>query len=219
MPRTQQRTRSLREDLRERQRAVICKVARHAFAAKGFRGASVHEIAAGAGVSVGQIYYLIGNKEALYTEVLEREGAALLETLEETLERLSGQPAIRRLDALVSAALAFFDKHREFFRIYINETGAVISRMTGLGSQRRFRIKERIDAITYDLIRQARREGSLKPLPAEELLTGFQELVHGFIARWAVGGFRGSLKRKRNVIRTMLWEGAATPSGLRRLPR
>ncbi|HEY9080406.1 TetR/AcrR family transcriptional regulator [Magnetovibrio sp.] len=73
----------------------ILDIATAAFAEKGFEGARVDEIAKAAGVNKATLYYRIGDKDALYSAVLERIFAAkgtrmqhMLQTVEDPEERV-----------------------------------------------------------------------------------------------------------------------------------
>ena len=56
----------------DRSRDLILDAAETVFAARGFDGASLHEIAAAAGLSRGTPSYFFGSKHQLYVAVLER---------------------------------------------------------------------------------------------------------------------------------------------------
>ncbi|HVG20901.1 MAG TPA: TetR family transcriptional regulator [Blastocatellia bacterium] len=78
-------------------RAKILAAAEELFAARGFAGASVRDLARSAGVNGAMIHYYFGNKEGLYRAIIESAAStvrALLlnatssaQTLEETLRR------------------------------------------------------------------------------------------------------------------------------------
>jgi TetR/AcrR family transcriptional regulator len=55
------------------------------FAEKGYNGARVDELAKAAGVNKATLYYQIGDKEALYHAVLEREFRHIADTIEQAV--------------------------------------------------------------------------------------------------------------------------------------
>ncbi len=73
----------------------ILSAARQVFAEKGYKGATVREIARLAGVAVGGLYPYFGSKEQLYLEALE-EGMRLYKEGIRELEREEPAVAIRR---------------------------------------------------------------------------------------------------------------------------
>lgn len=64
----------------------ILDAAREVFAEVGFAGARIDEIARRAGVNKAMIYYRIGNKVTLYSEVLHRAFSGIVEGLTHNLE-------------------------------------------------------------------------------------------------------------------------------------
>jgi TetR/AcrR family transcriptional regulator len=83
----------------------ILEVAAKVFAASGFAGARVDDIAERAGVNKAMLYYHVGNKQALYA-------AVLLDTIDHALARLDGalgsaesaEDRLRLIIATVAAA-------------------------------------------------------------------------------------------------------------------
>lgn len=90
----------------ERTRAEILDVATGEFAANGFAGARVDEIAAKTRTTKRMIYYYFGSKQSLYLTVLER-AYATIRSLEQQVdvEHLDPVAAIRQLAELT------FDHH------------------------------------------------------------------------------------------------------------
>ncbi len=116
----------------------ILDAASSAFAAEGFAGARVDEIARCAGVNKAMLYYHFGDKQALYREVLTRNFGRIEKALEETLSNEG--TATERLLALIKAvegAIAANPDHpkivlREFASGAANLPPEVLQRMLGL---------------------------------------------------------------------------------------
>jgi AcrR family transcriptional regulator len=192
---------------RERQAGEILEVAAHSFASRGYGGASMNDIATAAGYSVGHIYNVVGNKESLFAAVLVRGAAELTRDVDATLARRQPGAADACIDELIVTILRFFDLHRSFFQIYLNETGGM-----RVNVERRFpegitQAKHDLDARVRALFARARREGHTADLSANDMLTAFSELINGFVAAWAAGGYRGRIADKSRVIRHLLWKG------------
>jgi TetR/AcrR family transcriptional regulator len=113
-----QSTRKEREKLQHRQQ--ILAAAETVFAEKGFRGATVQQIAERAEFSVGHIYNLFENKEGLYVELVNMRAA---EHLADVQERLARQDDIlAKLRTAIEAKFDFFRRHRQFFSIFTHLT-------------------------------------------------------------------------------------------------
>jgi AcrR family transcriptional regulator len=76
----------------ERTRAALVASARHAFATRGFDGASLDEIADAAGYTRGAIYRHFANKEDLFFAVSDAVNTEVLDTFAEQLEQEPGVP-------------------------------------------------------------------------------------------------------------------------------
>lgn len=67
------------EERSERSRAAILEAALQMFSRQGFRGTSIRDVAARAGVSTGSVYHHFRDKEALLNTLLEQYWAAIAE--------------------------------------------------------------------------------------------------------------------------------------------
>ncbi|MEM8552407.1 MAG: TetR/AcrR family transcriptional regulator [Pseudomonadota bacterium] len=103
----------------ERTRAGILAAAVHEFAAHGFSGASVNEVASRANINKRMIYHYFGNKEGLYLAVLEEiyDGIRSAERDLE-LSHLAPEAAVRRL---VLFTFDYFVEHPEFLSLLNTE--------------------------------------------------------------------------------------------------
>lgn len=111
--------RSKRDDVAERTRRDILKVATNEFAEKGLSGARVDEIAEKTQTSKRMIYYYFGGKEGLYREVLD-ECYSRIRQLETRIDLENTSPD----EALAGICGFTFDYHvqnPEFVRIVMNE--------------------------------------------------------------------------------------------------
>jgi AcrR family transcriptional regulator len=121
-----------------RTRNEILEVATREFAARGFAGARVDEIAARTRTTKRMIYYYFGSKERLYIAVLERAYEAIRSHEREVdVDHLDPRAAVRRL------AEVTFDHHQahpDFIRlvsienIHHAEHMAKSERLANLGS-------------------------------------------------------------------------------------
>ena len=98
-----------------RTRAGLLTAATAEFAAHGFSGASVNEIAARAGTNKRMIYHYFGNKEDLYLAVLEAIYARI-RVGERTLE-LDHLPPREAVERLVRFTWGHFVEHPEFLAL------------------------------------------------------------------------------------------------------
>ena len=81
----------------EARRRQILDAAEACFRARGFHAATIAEIAAAAGLSVGQIYRFFENKEAVVEAITDQQMDELLDTVADIEGRDSATDAIRLL--------------------------------------------------------------------------------------------------------------------------
>ncbi len=102
-------------------RAQLLDVGRSVFAERGYEGASVEEIAARAGVSKPVVYEHFGGKERIYTAVVDREIAALLDVV---LSALDARHPRVLLEQEVLGLLRYIESNTEGFRILARDSPA-----------------------------------------------------------------------------------------------
>ena len=106
----------------EANRANIVAAAIAEFASRGFKGASMDQIAARTNTTRGLINYYFGSKEKLYLAVLERVYAEIRDAEKELeLEHLSPMDALRRI---VEFTYDYYVGHEYFVRIVVAENQA-----------------------------------------------------------------------------------------------
>lgn len=192
---------------RDRQRNDIFDAALEVLAREGYAGASMNEIAAMAGYSVGHVYNVVGNKKTLFDEVILREGKELTGLISDVLVSHQTRPAAACVDALVEVILDFFDSHRAFFQIFLNEAGGLHPGTAHRFSKNLVALKKEAGKNVRKLFARAAEEGDLAELDPDDVSTYFLELIMGFIAAWALKGYRGRISKKAAVIKRLLWKG------------
>ncbi len=121
---------------RERREQLV-QVGRSLFAAKGFDGTSIEEIAVRANVSKPVVYEHFGGKEGLYAVVVDREMSDLLERLTQALS--AGHPRELAEQAAL-ALLTYIEEEADGFRILSRDstagsTGAFSSLLNDVANQ------------------------------------------------------------------------------------
>ena len=107
-----------RTRIQKKNRSAILEAALEVFSAEGFRGATLDQIAAEAGLSKPNVLYYFASKEAIYTQLL----SALLDTWLDPLREIdaSGDP----IDEIVDYVLRKLDMSRAYpreSRLFANE--------------------------------------------------------------------------------------------------
>jgi len=192
---------------KDRQKNEILDVARREFAAKGYGRVLMNEIAERSGYSVGHIYNVIGTKDALFEAVLVRDGIKLAALVETVCENYENKSVREFTDVLIETVMEFFDSHREFFEIYLNEAGGVRANIERRWAKTLCELKSRTDEHVRRIFARAVKEGAIADLEPADVAVAFTELINGFIASWAADGYQGNVSDKSDVIKYILWNG------------
>lgn len=99
-------------------RRALINAAIPLFAARGFNGVSVREVAAAAGVNLSMISYYFNGKEGLYAEVLSEQFAIFKQTAEIT--KLDIDP-LHKFERYVRTTVARYRKNPYLLRFYTSE--------------------------------------------------------------------------------------------------
>ena len=100
-------------------RARILKAAMHEFASRGFKGASMHAIAARTRTTRAMINYYFGNKEKIYLAVLEGVYAEIRDAEKRLdLDHLAPAEAIR---SIVAFSFHYYVGHEGFVQLVVAE--------------------------------------------------------------------------------------------------
>lgn len=103
-------------------RERILDAASAVFAEEGYGGARVDEIARRAGVNKAMLYYHVGDKQALFSDVLTRNFGRALAGIREAVSAPGN--ATERLRAVVGAIVDLLGRHPDHPRIMLREIAA-----------------------------------------------------------------------------------------------
>jgi AcrR family transcriptional regulator len=110
-------------------RAQLLDAAEEVFGRKGFRDATLKEIAEQAGFAVGSVYSFFESKDDLLAKVYERRGQEFMPRLHEILDAANGSASsspIAQLHDVVTFQIEFFRTHPDFGRLYLRQSGYLI---------------------------------------------------------------------------------------------
>jgi AcrR family transcriptional regulator len=102
-----------------RTREAILKAAIAEFCSNGFTGARVENISAKSGANMRLLYHYFGDKEGLYTAVLERVYTQV--RAEERRLDLGSVDPVEGMERLIDFTFSFFAAHRDYISLLNNE--------------------------------------------------------------------------------------------------
>jgi AcrR family transcriptional regulator len=110
------------------------------FADKGFDGATMTEIAARAGASIGSLYQFFPTKELLAEAVMARDSAVLMERLSAFEQAAAASSPAELADRLLPALIDFRAEHPAF-AVLLEASGAPAKQAAAAGRAVRARVR------------------------------------------------------------------------------
>jgi AcrR family transcriptional regulator len=190
------------EQLRSLQRHErILDAATRVFAAKGYHGTLVDEIALEAETSKGGVYFHFPNKQAIFLALFDRLADILRDRVETAVAKES-QP-IDRAEAALKVVLDTFASHRRLTRLFMVEA---------LGAGPEFNVRMlQIRSSFADLIKQHLDEavatGAIPPLDTATAASAWFGAVNEVVIHWALAEQPGRLEDAYPTIRALLLRG------------
>lgn len=181
---------------------LVLDAAEAVFAAHGFQGASMEEIARRAELSVGSLYNVFPSKDALLAGVVERRQEEFLAGTAALAD--SEAPPLKRLDDILLFAFDYFETHEKLFELYLAATSGLLWHVrSSLGEntfQRHLRFLRDIEEAVRDGIR---REGwaRIDPDSAAWVIVA---MLNAFLTRWISSGDSKMLVTGRREARTFV---------------
>jgi AcrR family transcriptional regulator len=190
-------------------RDQILTAAHGVFASRGFRQATVGDIAEAAGIAKGTLYLYFKSKDDIYWAAMNRGLDGLQALTTAALERVN-HPR-EKLRAFIETKVRFFDADRDFFSIYFAEFGNVSPHH--LPAQQPFlqRYMEQVDLLDRTL-QDAAGAGLIRQSALNGLGYSVMAVTASVIARRLRGWSRNSLEEDVTTAVDLLWKGLAESS-------
>jgi TetR/AcrR family transcriptional regulator, fatty acid metabolism regulator protein len=160
----------------------ILDAALSVFARRGYREASVDEIALEAETSKGGVYFHFPGKQKIFAALLDLSARRLLNRVEEAIERESDP--VMKADAALLTVLRTFAEHRALARLFMVEA-------LGAGAE----FQERLLAMHDDFIAVIRKhlqtamaEGVVEGVDAEIASRAWFGALNEIILHWLIKG-------------------------------
>jgi AcrR family transcriptional regulator len=181
-----------KQSIRDARRTIhlqhLLEAAERVFAARGYAGTRMQEVAGEAGLALATVYDLVDSKEELYAEIHRLRGRALLERAAK-----SAQGATGALDALLRGVAAygeFLVEHSDYLKLLLRESQpwALTPRFASKEQTRQWREGLELTVAMFDAAITERSERSLVA-EAPELLARLMIAAHQvYLGCWVDGG-------------------------------
>jgi AcrR family transcriptional regulator len=219
-PRVEQRARpeakpaAVRERLREQQRATyreaILDAAERVFAARGFTGVRMSDVAAEAGMATGTLYNYFENKGEILGSLMRARGNDLLRELEATHE--TERDPLARIERMVQATFDYVEKHRAGYKMLVEMAPPEIA-LRQFGGPGMLEVHARYLALFETAVAAAVRARRLRSkFPARDLAIFLAGAMDG-LARTSIAlDDRIRLADKAGMVMELFLSGAGTKS-------
>lgn len=174
----------LREQRRQRVREVnrehLLDAAEEVFGERGFRDATIKEIAERAEFSVGAVYGIVRGKEDLLVQALRRRAEGMLAGMAD----LAAEPTagMAQLHRLADFQIGFFRSHPHFGRLWLRQAGPAQWGLTPASLGRVSDDLERAMAIEAGIIARAQAAGEVRAGDPDVLARIFSGIVQAYQA-------------------------------------
>ena len=206
-PRTKRKQREY-----EARRQEILAAAECLFSKNGFFKTSMAEIATAAQFAMGTVYRFFKSKEEIYISIVEAKVEELAELLDKAIakEKSSGD----KLNAFIQVKLAYADRNRDFFRIYVSEWSGFEWTIKSAFGERVWKLYMAQVDLVADLIRQGIRRKEFRKIDPKDGAFA----LHGMLNSTMYVGIlqakpSGSLVDKRDLISKLFLSGIAKEGG------
>lgn len=162
---------------RSGRREELLQTAVDLFAANGFKGTSIRDIASTLGVSVSVIYHYFNNKEDLWSAILDYSVKGLPDRLEKAAA--GGGHALERFRRVLRAHLAASSAYQKESKIFLID----YDRMSASGDQASKSIQKRVLDVYVGLLDAMQEEGLVKSAHTKILAFNLLGVVNWYL-RW-----------------------------------
>lgn len=200
-----------REVLTEFRQAEILAAARKVFAQKGFRDATLEEIAAEAGIAKGTLYLYFESKEEIFWAAMR---SRLVELQVRVREVMAAEPSAQgKIRAALRARFELARTDEQFMRIYFTEFGQLC--MHSGAHARQFRdLHCEAARLLAPVLAEGVRRGELRPVPPLETAMALIDLTRSTVALSFLGLHESAFDLEQFVF-DLFWQGVRAEASAR----
>lgn len=192
-----------RDVLTEFRRAEILAAARKVFSARGFRDATLEEVASAAGLAKGTLYLYFSSKEDIFFAIFRGRILAMQQRLAEVLA--GGGSAEAKLREALRVRFEGLREDQDFMRIYLTEFGQCIYGGPWAKEARKLHLAGA--RLLAPVLEEGIRRGELRPVPPLETALAFMDLIKSTVSLSVLGMHENRFDLEQFIF-DLFWRGA-----------
>jgi TetR/AcrR family transcriptional regulator len=197
------------EMLRNFMETTIAQAAKEVIAEVGYQRATLEEIAQRAGMSKATIYIYYKNKDDLFLHVVEELYDAVTDATAQEAE--TAKPPLEKLSGIVHRKMEFFERERDFFRIYLAEKhGLEVAPKDPHKRALRDMYLQGVQTLAK-VLQEGIDAGDLRPIDSRRLAFFLQEMMSTVLVQRIQGKARTSVEEDIDQLLDLFLNGARQP--------
>ena len=194
------------EVLRNFMETTIAQAAKEVFAERGYQRATLEEIAQRAGMSKATIYLYYRNKDDLFLHVVEELVNTVMAATAQ--EATTAKPPLEKLYSMVRGKVEFYEREREFFRIYLNEKqGLEVAPKDPHKKALREMYLQDVQTLA-GVVQEGIDAGMLRPMDSRRLAFFLREMISNVLEQRILGHIDTSVEGDVELVLSLFLDGA-----------
>jgi AcrR family transcriptional regulator len=185
---------------------TIAQAAKEIFAERGYQRATLEDIAQRAGISKATIYLYYRNKDDLFLHVVEELVNTAMAAAAQ--EAATTDPPLEKLYGMVRSKVEFYEREREFFRIYLNEKqGLEVAPKDPHKKALRDMYLQGVETMA-GVVQEGIDAGILRPMESRRLAFFLQEMISNVLEQRIQGQTDTSVEEDLDLVLSLFLDGA-----------
>jgi len=190
------------EKLKAKRKEQILTASMKVFSRHGYQDTDVERIANLAGLGKGTVYRYFQSKENLFLSTLEWGLNSLKQDIRAAIEKVDDY--LDRVQVALATHLKFFEKHRDFFRLLVQERAwAEMKSARCTWSEKHLSYIEHMQKI----LAEGMRKGYFKKIDTRSCAYALWGLTNSLLYKWLISEKKYPIKRELTVIQKTFFEG------------
>jgi AcrR family transcriptional regulator len=198
----------------QQRREQLLKAAGRVFQEKGFKGASINDVARAVGIDRASLYYYTSGKEELFREMVHEATLANIE-MAETI-RASKIPPDRKIRDFITSLMRSYETHYPYLYVYVQEDMTQIAQKSTRWAREMNKLAKRFDQAVIGIVQEGLDDGTFRSNGGTAAVIAFGIIG---MCNWSHRWFKPTGKLSGAMIGTvfadMILDGLTRRSGRR----